>query len=102
MAEFIKTPIEKIRKSINDIDKNSINKWVWIYIQEVFEAFIAILIIRIAIDKSIDFYRIIFVSLIIGFVTMILENYNSTFNSNLKQGITFTAGSQMIAGFLNN
>jgi len=33
---------------------------------------------------------------------MILENYNSTFNSNLKQGITFTAGSQMISGFLNN
>jgi hypothetical protein len=95
-------PEEKLRDSIDKIDKNSVNKWLWIYIQEVFEAFIAILIIRIAVDKSVDFYKIILVSLVIGFVTMILENYNSTFNSNIKQGITFTAGSQMIAGFLNN
>jgi len=100
MLEF--NPVEKLRDSIDQIDKNSVNKWLWIYIQEVFEAFIAILIIRIAVDKSVDFYKIILVSLVIGFVTMILENYNSTFNSNIKQGITFTAGSQMIAGFLNN
>lgn len=98
MLEFI----NNLREDINKIDKNSVNKWIWIYIQEVFEAFIAILIIRIAIDKSIDFYKIMIVSLAIGFVTMILENYNSTFNSNIKQGITFTAGSQMISGFLNN
>jgi hypothetical protein len=97
MVEFINSLITSIR----DIDKNSINKWMRIYIQEVFEAFIAILIIRIAVDKSVDFYRIILVSLVIGFVTMVLENYNSTFNSNIKQGITFTAGSQMISGFLN-
>lgn len=83
-------------------NKESIKKWLLIYAQEVLEAFIAILIIRIAIDKGIDLYKIILVSLAIGFLTMILENYNSTFNSNLKQGITFTAGSQMISGFLNN
>jgi hypothetical protein len=94
MLEFINNFVEKI-------DKDSIKKWLLIYIQEVLEAFIAILIIRIAVDKSIDFYKIILVSLAIGFVTMILETYNSTFNSNLKQGITFTAGTQMISGFLN-
>lgn len=96
MLEFINNSIEKLS------DKNSIKKWMLIYIQEVFEAFIAILIIRIAVDKNVNFYKIILVSLAIGFVTMILENYNSTFNSNIKQGITFTAGSQMISGFLNN
>jgi hypothetical protein len=83
-------------------NKETIKKWMLIYVQEVLEAFVAILIIRIAVDKGIDFYKIILVSLAIGFLTMILENYNSTFNSNLKQGITFTAGSQMISGFLNN
>ena len=99
MAEFINSLVEKLSVQM---DKDSIKKWILIYIQEVLEAFVAILIIRIAIDKSVDLYRIILVSLVIGFVTMILENYNSTFNSNLKQGITFTAGSQMISGFLNN
>ncbi len=88
--------------SVFQDNKESIKKWMLIYVQEVLEAFIAILIIRIAIDKSINFYKILLVSLAIGFLTMILENYNSTFNSNIKQGITFTAGSQMIAGFLNN
>jgi hypothetical protein len=100
MLEF--NPVEKLKSKIEQIDKNSVKKWLGIYIQEVFEAFIAILIIRIAVDKSVDFYKIILVSLVIGFVTMILENYNSTFNSNIKQGITFTAGSQMISGFLDN
>jgi len=100
MLEF--NPVEKLKSKIEQIDKNSVKKWLGIYIQEVLEAFIAILIIRIAVDKSIDFYKIILVSLVIGFVTMILENYNSTFNSNIKQGITFTAGSQMISGFLDN
>lgn len=85
-----------------DIDKETLKKWILIYVQEVLEAFVAILIIRIAVDKDIDFYKITLVSLGIGFLTMILENYNSTFNSNLKQGITFTAGSQIISGFLNN
>ena len=99
MAEFINSLVEKLSVQM---DKDSIKKWILIYIQEVLEAFVAILIIRIAIDKSVDLYRIILVSLVIGFVTMILENYNSTFNSNLKQGITFTVGSQMISGFLNN
>jgi hypothetical protein len=99
MAEFINSLVEKLSVQM---DKDSIKKWILIYIQEVLEAFVAILIIRIAVDKSVDLYRIILVSLVIGFVTMILENYNSTFNSNLKQGITFTAGSQMISGFLNN
>ena len=99
MAEFINSLVEKLSVQM---DKDSIKKWILIYIQEVLEAFVAILIIRIAVDKSVDLYRIILVSLVIGFVTMILENYNSTFNSNLKQGITFTVGSQMISGFLNN
>jgi hypothetical protein len=89
-------------KAWQDIDKETLKKWILIYVQEVLEAFVAILIIRIAVDKDIDFYKITLVSLGIGFLTMILENYNSTFNSNLKQGITFTAGSQIISGFLNN
>ena len=98
MAEFINSLVEKLSVQM---DKDFIKKWILIYIQEVLEAFIAILIIRIAVDKGIDFYKIMLVSLAIGFLTMVLENYNSTFNSNIKQGITFTAGSEMISGFLN-
>lgn len=73
--------------------KFDIKHWVVIYIHEFLEVFISILIIRIAMDKQIDMYKIIQASAAIGFITFILENYNSDFKSNIKQGITFSVGS---------
>lgn len=81
--------------------KFNIKHWVVIYIHEFLEVFISILIIRIAMDKQIDMYKIIQASAAIGFITFILENYNSDFKSNIKQGITFSVGSQMMSSFMN-
>lgn len=81
--------------------KFDIKHWVVIYIHEFLEVFISILIIRIAMDKQIDMYKIIQASAAIGFITFILENYNSDFKSNIKQGITFSVGSQMMSSFMN-
>lgn len=98
MFEIIHDKINQLSK----IDQNTVHKLILMYIDEFFQIFVAILIIRIAMDKNIDLYKIIMISAIIALVTLILENYNSDFNSNIKQGITFTAGSQMISGFMND
>ena len=71
-----------------------------LYLHECFEAFIAIVVIRIAVDKAFDFGKIIQASMIIGLLTFMLENYNKSLKSNIKQGITFTAGSQIVNSFM--
>jgi hypothetical protein len=86
-----------------DTEKSEENKYLnlfIIYLNECFEAFIAIVIIRIAIDKSINMIQIIQASLMIGFLTFLLEHYNKDLKGNIKQGITFTAGSQLMNTFI--
>lgn len=102
-----KTIIGKVEKdSVNvDVEKTKtkwdIRKMLTTYIHEFFEVFVSILIIRIAMDKGIDLMRIVQASAAIGLITFILENYNTDFNSNIKQGITFSVGSQMMSTFMN-
>lgn len=71
-----------------------------LYLNECFEAFIAILVIRIAVDKGFDMVRIIQASMVIGLLTFMLEHYNTDLKANIKQGITFTAGSQIVNTFV--
>lgn len=93
---------EQVTKQETKLDTTfNIKHWVIIYIHEFLEAFISIMIIRIAMDKDLDMYKIIQASAVIGLITFILENYNSDFKSNIKQGITFSAGSQMMSSFMN-
>lgn len=81
-------------------DKDKYINMLLLYLNECFEAFIAIIIIRIAIDKGFNFLQIIQASLLIGFLTFLLEYYNKDLKGNIKQGITFTAGSQIINTFV--
>lgn len=81
--------------------KWDIKKLLLIYIHEFFEVFVSILIIRIAMDKHVDLIKIVQASAAIGFITFILENYSTEFKSNIKQGITFSVGSQMMSTFMN-
>lgn len=93
---------DKIGKQDEEIkSKWDIKKMLLIYIHEFFEVFVSILIIRIAMDKQVDLIKIVQASASIGFITFILENYNTDFKSNIKQGITFSVGSQMISTFMN-
>ena len=87
----------------NKSKERSYNLWdlFLVYFHECVEIFVSILIIRIAMDKSVDFYRILQASMVIGFVTFMLEHYNSKFKSNVKQGITFSVGSQMMSQFMD-
>lgn len=83
------------------IQQRTIHEWIMIYINEFVEAFVSIVIIRVAIDRPLHIYKLIQASAAIGLVTFILENFNSDFKSNVKQGITFSVGSQMISHFMN-
>lgn len=69
------------------------------YIQEVFEAFVSIMLIRYAMGKDLPMTALIKASLIIGVVTLLLEEYNPSFKENIVQGITFSVGSNLIGKF---
>jgi hypothetical protein len=63
------------------------------YIQEVIEASFGLLIVIFILKKQftlIDFTQVVS---IIGFITLILEEYNVEYLNNFKQGIHFTLGS---------
>lgn len=93
---------DKVGKQDEEINtKWDIKKMLLIYIHEFFEVFVSILIIRIAMDKQVDLMKIVQASAVIGFITFILENYNTNFKSGIKQGITFSVGSQMMSTFMN-
>jgi hypothetical protein len=97
-----KNTADKVVKQDEEIkSKWDIKKMLLIYIHEFFEVFVSILIIRIAMDKHVDLIKIVQASAAIGFITFILENYNTEFKSNIKQGITFSVGSQMMSTFMN-
>lgn len=79
------------------------------YIQEVAEALITLVIIKLFISyihiKSDvnDVFTLSFIiitSLVIGFITMILEFISPALKDNVKQGIGFSAGVFMLNGFV--
>jgi hypothetical protein len=66
------------------------------YIQEVFEAAIAVSIVIYLFKKPYDFNELVRMSLIIGAVTLVLEEYDHEHVVNLKQGILFTIGANLV------
>lgn len=79
------------------------------YIQEVVEALVTLIIIKLFIsyihtksdiNNVFTLSFIIITSLIIGFITMILEFISPALKDNVKQGIGFSAGVFMLNGFI--
>ena len=96
----VKINIDKIKIGDNEIENENF-KILTIYIHECIEIFISILIIRIAMEKNINITEILKSSLLIGIVISILDLFSSDFKSNVKQGITYSVGSQIISTFMN-
>ena len=69
------------------------------YAQEVFEAFISVMLIRYAMGKDIPMVPLVKASFVIGLVTLLLEEYNPSFKENIVQGITLSVGSNLIGKF---
>jgi hypothetical protein len=68
------------------------------YIQEVMEAAFGLFAVSLITKKEFVLYDFIKIVLIIGFVTLILEEYNLTAADNFKQGIHFTIGAVALGG----
>ena len=77
------------------------------YIQEVAEALVTLIIIKLFIsfvhvksdiNNIFTISFIIITSLIIGFITMVLEFISPALKDNVKQGIGFSAGVFMLNG----
>jgi hypothetical protein len=94
---------DKIEEKIEEKKEKfiDIGMWIRIYINEVFQAFVSILIIRMALEKEIVMIKIFKASIVLGFITFILENYDKDFNTSIKQGITFSVGSHMVSTYMN-
>ncbi len=67
------------------------------YIQEVIEAFIAYSLFSILTDKKdTDIKKILFMSLFIGFLTLLLEEYDPSYKNTIKNGMLVGIGSQLV------
>lgn len=66
------------------------------YIEECFEALMAIILYTLLTNNKIDIQRIIKTSLIIGFLTFLLEIYKPNFKDNMKSGMVASLGSSII------
>lgn len=66
------------------------------YIQEVLEAFVAHSLFRLLADKKFNLEKTFKMSLVIGAITLVLEEYNSNYKNNIKSGIMINIGSQFV------
>jgi hypothetical protein len=74
---------------------------MFIYIRECVEVFVAITIIKIALDKDLEIYDTIQVSLLIGILTTALEFYDKDIKKSIKQGINVFAGTRIVTRIIN-
>lgn len=67
------------------------------YIQEVMEAFVAYSLYSILSDKKdVNFSKIMFMSFFIGFLTLIIEEYDTSYKNIIKNGMLVSVGSQLV------
>ena len=90
-----KDAVDKITNDKLSFDKK-VKYFILRYIQEILEAFIAHSLFRLISDKPFMFEKTFKMSLIIGVITLILEEYNSNYKNNIKSGIMINIGSQFV------
>lgn len=66
------------------------------YFFEVLEAFVALTILNYFKNGSINITDNLKLASGIGIITLILEEYNPDFSSNIKSGISFSVGSNLV------
>ena len=84
-------------KHIKSSRNHDIYYYIKRYIQEVMEASFGLLSVTLITSKKFVFYDFIKIVLIIGLITLLLEEYNMSAAENFKQGIQFTMGSTFLS-----
>lgn len=82
----------------SDLKKNNhdLNYYIKRYIQEIGEALVGLFVVILITKNKFALKEIIRISMILGFVTLILEEYNIEYANNVKQGIYFTMGAMTL------
>lgn len=78
-------------------EKKHYSYYIKRYLFEVLEAFVALSVLHYMKYNKITMTTLK-MALGVGLITLILEEYNSNFSSNIKSGMTFTVGSSMVGG----
>lgn len=102
LKDEIKKQNEIAQTHMNTQINTTINeKTIWHYIkrylQELFEASISLIVVMFVTKKQFPLFDFARIVLLIGTVTLILEEYNHEYLNNFKQGIHFTLGSLAFA-----
>lgn len=71
-------------------------EFIRIYLEEFMEALIAVTVVRFLLSKGINFKETIIQSMIIGFVTFILENFSPDTKKSVKNGINLSIGTTLM------
>jgi hypothetical protein len=89
--------------NIEKLNEVSLNGVLIEYLEEVIEAGISLFIIKIFLyltgrgkDLHLSFIDVIKISLVIGFITFILEFFSPELKTNVKSGISFSTGSMLL------
>lgn len=76
---------------------NNFKKHLKHYINEFLEVLIALIVIKYTMDKTINLKEIFIMSMGVGFVTFLLEMYDEKFKENIRRGMGFAVGSQLMS-----
>jgi hypothetical protein len=68
------------------------------YIQEILEAMMGLIAVMLILKREFVMYEFLKIAMIIGSVTLILEEYNVAAADTFKQGIYFTIGAVAFGG----
>lgn len=68
------------------------------YIQEVLEASAGLFVVKIILKKEFSLEDFLRIALVVGLITLIIEEYNKNYATELKGGIYFTLGSIAFSG----
>jgi hypothetical protein len=83
--------------NVSDITLENAGDFVWYYIGEVLQAFVALVIYKYLTTKgALDLKSVIHGSLVIGMITAIIEYFDPSFNRNIKSGAMMAIGGNLV------
>ena len=67
------------------------------FFNEVFEAFISVVIVTLVTRHKFKIMEVLKLSVIIGSITFFLEYYDHSFKNDIKKGMTFSIGGKLLS-----
>lgn len=65
--------------------------------QELIEAFLLVLIIHVVADRTIQWQKMLRITLVLAVIITVLELYDPELQQKVKEGVRFSAGSSVVS-----